>query len=83
MRCMKRIARLSFSSVEAGTTNVVIAGVSVSAITIAPPIANAYVRAIGEKITPDTPLIVNSGKNAAPMINVENAIGRPTSPAAA
>ena len=32
-------------------------------------------RAIGEKMTPETPVIVNSGRNATPMISVENVIG--------
>src|SRR5216683_3054892 len=34
-------------------------------------------------MTPETPVMVKSGKKATPMIRVENAIGRPTSPAAA
>ena len=37
---------------------------------------------MGEKITPDTPVIVNSGRNVTPMMSVEKVIGRPTSPAA-
>ena len=48
---------------------------SVSARRIAPPIANAYVRAIGAKMTPETPVIVKSGRNATPMMSVENVIG--------
>ena len=58
-------------------------GVSVSARQIAPPIANAYVRAIGEKMTPETPVIVKSGRNATPMMSVENVIGPATSRAPA
>ena len=54
-------------------------GVSVSARQIAPPIANAYVCAIGEKMTPATPVIVKSGRNAMPMMTVENVIGPATS----
>ncbi len=46
---------------------------------MAPPIANAYVMAIGEKMTPATPVIVNSGKKATPMMSVENVIGPATS----
>ena len=42
---------------------------------MAPPIANAYVRAIGEKMTPETPVIVKSGRKATPMMSVENVIG--------
>ena len=52
---------------------------SVSAIRMAPPIANAYVRAMGAKITPETPVIVKSGRKATPMISVENVIGPATS----
>jgi hypothetical protein len=54
-------------------------GVSVSARQIAPPMAKAYVRAIGAKMTPDTPVIVKSGRNATPMMSVENVIGVATS----
>jgi hypothetical protein len=57
--------------------------VSVSARQIAPPIANAYVIAIGEKMTPATPVIVKRGRNATPMMIVENVIGPATSRAPA
>ncbi len=39
--------------------------------------------AIGEKITPATPVSVNRGKNATMMISTENNIGPPISAAAA
>ena len=45
--------------------------------------AYAYVCAIGEKITPVTPVSVKSGRKATPRMIVEKTIGRPTSPAAA
>ena len=38
--------------------------------------------AIGEKMTPATPVSVKSGMKATPMISVEKNIGGPTSPAA-
>ena len=69
----------SFSSLCAGTNLPASTGVSVSASTMAPPIANAYVIAIGEKMTPATPVIVKSGRNATPMMSVENVIGPATS----
>ena len=63
----------------AGTNLPASTGVSVSASRIAPPMANAYVVAIGEKMTPATPVIVKSGRNATPMMSVENVIGPATS----
>ncbi len=54
-------------------------GVSVSARKMAPPIANAYVDAMGEKMTPATPVMVKSGRKATPMISVEKVIGPATS----
>ena len=38
---------------------------------------------MGEKMTPATPVMVNKGRKELPMIRVENAIGGPTSWAAA
>ena len=58
-------------------------GVSVNDRRIAPPMANAYVRAMGEKITPSTPVIVKSGRKATAMMTVEKSIGPATSAAAA
>src|SRR5580698_7307839 len=55
----------SFSSCCGATKRLAKTGVRVSAIRIAPPIANAYVCAIGEKMTPDTPVMVKSGRNDA------------------
>ncbi len=49
---------------------------------MAPPMANAYVRAMGAKMAPGTPVSVKSGRKATPMISVENVIGVPTSAAA-
>ncbi len=34
---------------------------------------------MGAKITPDTPVIVKSGKNATPMMSVEKVMGVATS----
>ncbi len=34
---------------------------------------------MGAKMTPDTPVIVKSGRNATPMMSVENVIGVATS----
>ena len=45
--------------------------------------ANAYVIAIGEKMTPATPVIVKRGRKATPMMSVENVIGPATSRAPA
>ena len=73
----------SFSSACAGTKRAASTGVSVSARRIAPAMAKAYVVAIGEKMTPETPVIVKSGRNADPMMSVENVIGPPTSRAPA
>ena len=36
---------------------------------------------MGEKMTPDTPVMVKSGRKATPMMSVENIIGPPTSAA--
>jgi hypothetical protein len=44
----------------------------------APPRAYAYVRAIGLKICPSTPCMVNSGRNAASVMAVENRIALST-----
>ena len=75
--------KFSFSSVSFGITLEASTGVSVSARKIAPPMAKAYVVAIGEKMTPATPVMVKSGKKAMPMMTVENVIGPATSRAAA
>ncbi len=83
MRWSARITAFSFSSVSAEMSLLAKTGVSVSAITTAPVSANAYVYAIGEKMTPDTPVIVKSGMNATAKMTFENAIGPTTSRAPA
>jgi len=57
--------------------------VSVSAKVMAPPMAKAYVWAMGAMITPATPVSVKSGTKATPMINVEDNMGPPISVATA
>ncbi len=74
-----RITMLSFSSLCAGITFDASDRRERERQEIAPPMANAYVCAIGAKMTPDTPVIVKSGRNATPMMSVENVIGVATS----
>ncbi len=83
MRWSVRITAFSFSSVSGEMSLLASTGVSVSAITTAPVSANAYVHAIGEKMTPETPVIVKSGMNATAKMTFENAIGPTTSRAPA
>ena len=73
------MTKLSFSSMSSRKTKDASVGVNVRASKSAPPIAKAYVSAIGEKMTPETPVMVKSGRKATPMITVENVIGPATS----
>ena len=57
-------------------------GERTSAKSKAPARAKAYVSAMGPKICPSGPAMVNSGRNAHTMMAVENARLRCTSPEA-